>query len=64
MPIEIEEFVRRWPYAYHLTSRDNLGSIYSSGRLETAYALLVEAGRHDMLRKKRDQSMKVLVNGL
>jgi hypothetical protein len=32
--------------------------------LETAYALLVEAGRQDMLKKKRDRCMKVPVNGI
>jgi len=62
--LSLEKFVSRWPYAYHLTSRNNFRPIHSSGRLESASSLLIKAGRVDLAREKRSTCMNILVKGV
>ena len=63
MPFGIDAFVARWPFAYHLTSSENVQRIRSTGRLETAAALMERAGCLEWLRVKRSEHVEVVVNG-
>lgn len=62
MPFDLAGFVRRWPYAYHLTSRGNLRSIASSSRLESACSLMTKAECEEWLRTKRVKSLQMTLN--
>src|SRR5260370_40021900 len=64
MAFDIKAFVARWPYAYHLTSRSNVASIRSTGRLENASTLLIRAGLEHLLGERRTGPTKLRVNGL
>lgn len=64
VPFELKAFVARWPYAYHLTSDNNIASICGSGRLESASTLLIRAGCQELLRQKRTRHTPIRVNGM
>jgi hypothetical protein len=55
MTFLLSEFTRLRPFAYHVTSRDNLPALRSSRRLRTTESLLRQAGRIDLLRQRRAQ---------
>ena len=63
MPFGIDAFVSRWPFAYHLTSSRNIRRIRSTGRLETAAALIEKAECLELLRVKRPEHVEVKVDG-
>jgi hypothetical protein len=51
------------PYAYHLTSVDNLSSIRATGRLESAATLIDMAGRPELSRQRRPRHVRIRVSG-
>jgi len=64
MSFKLEEFIRRRPFLYHLTTQSNIASIKSAGELYSATTLIQSAGRERSLRTKRAISVRLTVNGL
>jgi len=59
----IAAFLSLRPYAYHLTSVDNLPSIRATGRLESAATLIDMAGRLELSRQRRQRPVRIRVSG-
>jgi uncharacterized protein DUF7002 len=59
MTLDIAAFVRSRPYAYHLTSRNNLPSIVTNRRIDSAATLILKDGRTDLLRRRRPEQVVV-----
>src|SRR5579864_8684024 len=61
MPFALRTFSAARPYAYHLTSRDNLRLIREECCLECASGLIVRAGRPELLRQRRRRHILIRV---
>ena len=64
MAFTVTNFIDTWPYFYHLTFASNLRSIRETGRLDSASALAVKAGRSDLLRCRRSKHVPIMVGGV
>ena len=64
MPINLERYVKLRPYSYHVTDAENLASLISTARIDTAAEIMRAAGRSDLLRWRRTEAIKLVVNGL
>jgi hypothetical protein len=58
-----EKFCSIRPFAYHLTSVENLSSIRVTGCLETAASILERASQAELTRKHRPRRVPVFLNG-
>jgi hypothetical protein len=63
MPFLFDDLANRKPYLYHLTSAQNLERIRDTRTLESAAELMRRAGRLDLLRFRRRQSVQIFVDG-
>jgi len=63
MALGFDDFIKRRPYLYHLTSQSNIASIKSTRELYSATNLLQIAGGEHLLRTKRASSVRLTVNG-
>jgi hypothetical protein len=63
MSFQLDDLIRRFPFAYHLTARANLARIRKTGQLESAAALMRVANRVELLRVRRAGLMEIDVNG-
>ena len=63
MPFVFDDFANQRPYLYHLTSTDNLNRIRATRTLQSAAELMRSAGRLDLLRVRRRQSMEINIDG-
>ena len=63
MPFALHAFSVARPYAYHLTSRNNLRLICDAGCLESAAELIVSAARLELLRQRRTDPTLIQVRG-
>ncbi|MDR3688414.1 MAG: hypothetical protein P4L46_03475 [Fimbriimonas sp.] len=60
----MDELLQLRPYPYHLTAQSNVASISSNGELTCAKDLLELAGKERLLRTRRAQAVRLVVNGL
>lgn len=60
----IEEFVATWPYLYHVTVLENLPTIRKIRRIYTAEKLLKRAGLEEIGKTRRENEVKVKIEGL
>ncbi len=63
MAFTVKDFIARRPYFYHLTFATNLRRIRETGRLESAAALAIKAGRSDLLRCRRSKHVPIDIGG-
>ncbi len=63
MPLDIDRFIVRRPRLYHLTAAANAERILETRTMRAAAVLLRQAGRHDVLRNRRAQSIWIDTNG-
>ena len=64
MAFTVETFLSLRPYAYHMTSADNLPSIRATGRLESAATLIDRADQRELLlRQRRPRHVRIPVSG-
>jgi hypothetical protein len=61
--LNISEFARSRPYMYHLTDRGNAERISKTNGISPASSLMVSAGRHDLVRRRRRQHERIMVGG-
>lgn len=57
MAIDVERFIVLRPYLYHVTARENRSLVAASMQLEPAMDLLRRAGRLDLARWRRPESL-------
>jgi hypothetical protein len=55
VPLILHNFAATRPYVYHLTAADNLIRICETARLESAASLMSQAGRSELLRRRRPE---------
>jgi len=63
MPFHLSEFIRKRPLAYHLTTQNNLSSIRTAQRIDTAAELIRGAGQRQWLRLRRDKHIGLTFEG-
>src|SRR5882762_1051942 len=63
MALDLAAFVKTRPFAYHLTSRNNLKSISESQRIDSAAELILKDGRRELLWHRRLEHVVVRVDG-
>lgn len=63
MPLDPAKFAASRPFLYHLTARENLGSIARSRRLDSATRLAAAANRLDMLGSRRRKHVPIDLGG-
>jgi hypothetical protein len=63
MAFRLDVFAVARPFMYHLTSAANVVRICEVGKLESASALMYQAQRPDLLRKRRSEHTQVTVEG-
>lgn len=63
LPFSFSAFAHARPFAYHLTSCDNLVRICETGQMESAAVLLCGAGRQDLIRERRRDHVSLQVDG-
>jgi hypothetical protein len=62
--MEVDEFLARWPWCYHVTARRNLAGIARRGCLLSANDLLVDAQSPDLSCVRRTTDLVLSVRGL
>lgn len=63
MAFDLSRFIAIRPYVYHLTSSSNLKRMLSSGEIQCASKLLRKAGKEGLITKRRNSSLKVVIDG-
>jgi|GEM_PF-4174458 len=51
--MQLEDFIKLRPFAYHLTARANLPAIERARRLDPAAIIFTQANRQDLLYTRR-----------
>jgi len=59
--MQTDDFVRRWPFCYHVTFTPNIARIREAGMLYAAQTLLRSAG-HPALRHRREADMTIRID--
>lgn len=63
MSFTLEDFARKRPYLFHLTSKDNLSCLRIHRSISPASDLFERAGEPDWTRQKRRTHVKIVVDG-
>lgn len=63
MPFQLDDLIAAYPFVYHLTARANLARIRETLQLESAAALMENAGRLDLLQTRRVKPVSIEVAG-
>lgn len=63
MPFRLNDLFARFPFAYHLTARANLGRIQRTERLESAAAMIQAANQLNLLSLRRRELREIIVDG-
>lgn len=63
MPFSLDDLASRFPFLYHLTAIDNLPEIRRLQRLESASALLRDAGLDNLAQVRRKVALPLNANG-
>jgi hypothetical protein len=63
VPFTAARFAKIRPYLFHLTDRDNLDAICSARVLRSAASLMRQAGDESFLRRKRRESLPIVIGG-
>lgn len=59
----VERYAKTRPYLYHLTHKDNILHLCAMGCILPASMLMLRAGRTDLLRARRRNSVAVTIDG-
>ena len=59
VPFQLDEFLRLRPFAYHVTHRNNVDLLRSSGRIRTAASVIRDSGALHLLSLRRQNDMVV-----
>jgi hypothetical protein len=63
MPFNLESFLTIRPFAYHLTSDENLSHLRKTRRLRPAADLIEQAERYDLARERRTERTRIALDG-